>query len=139
MDKLQTRLLPRYIHATELFDGNEGTAIRKELIVPVGSDNKVFIKAESGTATVVNIVCLDAGHTAIGGDVKDSVIRLTCAGADRGRLIRDLTNVIAGVGTNNPNDGTNVGVIRLDGNNLSTVPSSIAVTAISIEFDANNA
>ena len=137
MDKLQTRILPRYLHATGLFDADSGTALRDELIVPVGSDNKVFIKAESGTATIVNIVCLDAGHAAIGTNVKDAVVKLTCAGADRGRLIKDLTNVIAGVGTDNPNDGTNVGVITLDGNNLSGVPSSVAVTAISIEFNAN--
>tara|TARA_R110001583_G_scaffold7407_26_gene36707 strand:+ start:2318 stop:2734 length:417 start_codon:yes stop_codon:yes gene_type:complete len=137
MDKLQTRILPRYLHAIGLFDGNNGTVLRDEFIVPVGSDNKVFIKAESGTATIVNIVCLDVGHATIGTNVKDAVIKLTCVGADRGRLIKDLTNVIAGVGTDNPNDGTNVGVIKLDGNNLSGVPSSVAVSAISIEFDAN--
>jgi len=137
MDKLQTRLLPRYLHAIGEFDGNNGTVLRDELIVPVGSDNKVFIKAESTNATTVNVFCLDAGHASIGTNVKDAVVKLTCAAADRGKLIRDLTNVIAGVGTDNPNDGVNVGVITLDGNNLSGVPSSVAVTDIAIEFDAN--
>mgnify|MGYP003119399480 CR=1 FL=1 len=137
MDKLQTRILPRYLHAIGEFDGNNGTVLRSELIVPIGSDNKVFIKAESTNATIVNVFCLDAGHSTIGTNVKDAVIKLTCVGADRGRLIKDLTNVIAGVGTDNPNDGTNVGVIKLDGNNLSGVPSSVAVSGIAIEFDAN--
>ena len=135
MDKLKTRHLPKYLMAKHTT--NVSGTIRQTIIVPIGLNNKVFIKAESVNATTVSIICLDAGHASIGADVKDAVIKLTCAAGDRGTLIRDLTNVIAGVGTNNPNDGANSGVIRLDGDNLSTIPSSVNVTGLSIDFNGN--
>jgi hypothetical protein len=136
MKKLQTRLLPKYLHAIGKFDADGGTVVRHELIIPITSNNKVFIKAIGAQADAVYVFCIGAGGTP-GSAVKDAAIKLTCAAADRGKLIRDLTNVIAGVGTNNPNDGANAGVIVLDGNNLASVPSSVAVTDINIEYDAN--
>ena len=135
MDKLKTRHLPKYLIAKHTT--NVGSTLRDTIIVPIGLNNKVFIKAESSNTTTVSIICLDAGHANIGADVKDVAIKLTCAAGDRGRLIRDLTNVIAGVGTTNPNDGANGGVIRLDGDNLNTIPSSVNVTGLAIDFNAN--
>lgn len=135
MDKLKTRHLPKYLIAKHTT--NVSGTIRDTIIVPIGLNNKVFIKAESSNATTVSIICLDAGHASIGADVKDAAIKLTCAAGDRGKLIRDLTNVIAGVGTNNPNDGASSGIITLDGDNLSSIPSSVSVTGLSIDFNAN--
>ena len=64
MDKLKTRVLPKYIYAKHTTGEGvvNGTSVVYELIIPIGLGNKVFIKVDASSS-------LFGGYESIGSSI----------------------------------------------------------------------